>query len=489
LRCYNGMFSGCTNLSAVTCLATDISATDCTTDWLKDVAPEGIFTAADGDVAWVKDSPSGIPTGWILDTGATVNTPLTIKAMSAGTIKVTDPKEGMKYTLNGGEMVIMSGTTTIDVAMGDKVQLYGNSTKITSYSGTRINGGTATIAVEGNIMSLVNEDNFAKATILSGSEAFMALFKDNTKLTDVSGLLMPATKVGESSYSQMFSGCTALTAAPELPATTLGEFCYSQMFEGCTGLTAAPELPATEMARGCYNQMFKGCTGLTAAPALPATTLAESCYNQMFYGCTALTTASALPATTVDVLSYNQMFYGCSALTTAPALPATKLAVECYFAMFQGCESLTAAPTLPATTLAESCYSNMFRDCTGLTAAPALPAATLVKGCYNRMFMGCKNLSAVTCLATDISAAGCTEQWLEGVAETGVFTPADATVAWEIDSASGIPAGWNGGTPTGLNKVNANEDGTVVYDFMGRRVKNARRGMFIQNGKKIVKNW
>ncbi|MBQ1796285.1 MAG: hypothetical protein IIZ88_00715, partial [Prevotella sp.] len=101
----------------------------------------------------------------------------------------------------------------------------------------------------------------------------------------------------------------------------------------------------------------------------------------------------------------------------------------------------------------------------------------------------CKNLSAVTCLATDISATGCTEQWLEGVAETGVFTPADATVAWEIDSASGIPAGWNGGTPTGLNKVNANEEGTVVYDFMGRRVKNARRGMFIQNGKKIVKNW
>ena len=457
------MFKGCTSLNSVTCLATDISATDCTTNWLKDVAAEGIFTAANADVAWLKDNPSGIPAGWTIETGATVNTPLTIKAVTAGTIKVTNPKEGMKYTLNGGEMVIMSGTTTIDVTMGDKVQLYGNSTKITSYSGTRINGGTATIAVEGNIMSLVNEDNFAKATILSGSEAFMALFKDNTKLTDISGLLLPATRLAANSYSQMFSGCTALTAAPELPATTLGEFCYSQMFEGCTGLTAAPELPATEMARGCYNQMF--------------------------YGCTALTTASALPATTMDVLSYNQMFYGCSALTTAPALPATKLAVECYFAMFQGCESLTAAPTLPATTLAESCYSNMFRDCTGLTKAPALPAATLVKGCYSYMFMGCKNLSAVTCLATDISATGCTEQWLEGVAETGVFTPADETVAWEIDSASGIPAGWNGGTPTGLNKVNANEEGTVVYDFMGRRVKNARRGMFIQNGKKIVKNW
>jgi hypothetical protein len=342
----------------------------------------------------------------------------------------------MKYKKNNGSKTSIFGTTTINVEAGDKVEFYGNGTNITSYSGTKIAGGTAQCIVYGNIMSLVDEAHFPTATKVN-KRAFSQLFENNTLLTDASGLVLPATTLAES----------------------------------------------------CYEYMFSGCTSLTAAPALPATTLAESCYNQMFYGCTALTTASALPAMTMDVLSYNQMFYGCSALTTAPALPATKLAVECYFAMFQGCESLTAAPTLPATTLAESCYSNMFRDCTGLTAAPALPAATLVKGCYNRMFMGCKNLSAVTCLATDISATGCTEQWLEGVAETGVFTPADATVAWEIDSASGIPAGWNGGTPTGLNKVNANEEGTVVYDFMGRRVKNARRGMFIQNGKKIVKNW
>ena len=485
--CYAGMFSGCTNLSSVICLATDISATDCTTDWLKDVAATGVFTPANGDVAWVKNSASGIPTGWTIYVGPTVNTPLTITAMSAGTIVVKDAKDGMRYTLNGGETTIMKGTTTISVATGDRVQLYGNGTRISSYSGTRIIGGTATFAVEGNIMSLVNEENFANATILSGPEAFMALFKDNTKLTDISGLLLPAVKLGASSYNQMFSGCTGLTKAPALPATELGEFCYSGMFSGCTGLTAAPALPATKMADGCYNQMFKGCTALTAAPALPATELAINCYNQMFYGCTALTAAPALPAMTVEILSYNEMFKGCTGLTAAPALPATTLAVECYFAMFEGCTGLTAAPALPAATLAEACYGSMFKGCTGLTKAPVLPAAKLVKGCYQHMFQGCAELAAVTCLATDISAENCTYQWLEGVAGTGAFTPANETVAWEKNSNSGIPTGWSGGPATGLNSVNADAKDAVIYDLMGRKVTNARRGMYILNGKKVVK--
>ena len=49
------------------------------------------------------------------------------------------------------------------------------------------------------------------------------------------------------------------------------------------------------MASYCYSNMFQGCTSLTAAPSLPATTLANNCYNSMFYLCTKIklsTTAS-----------------------------------------------------------------------------------------------------------------------------------------------------------------------------------------------------
>ena len=103
----------------------------------------------------------------------------------------------------------------------------------------------------------------------------------------------PPTNIPSSCcYSNMFKGCTSLTAAPELPATTLAMSCYSNMFSGCTNLTAAPELPAITLANNCYYYMFHGCTSLTAAPELPATTLANGCYYYMFDGCTSLRISS-----------------------------------------------------------------------------------------------------------------------------------------------------------------------------------------------------
>ena len=61
--CYEGMFSGCTSLNSITVYADDISATDCTTDWLSGVASSGTFRNL-GSATYEKDSPSGIPSGW-----------------------------------------------------------------------------------------------------------------------------------------------------------------------------------------------------------------------------------------------------------------------------------------------------------------------------------------------------------------------------------------------------------------------------------------
>ena len=125
-----------------------------------------------------------------------------------------------------------------------------------------ISGGSATVKVYGNIMSLVDETGFANNTELKSANAFTGLFSGNDKLTDASGLLLPATTLNQDCYANMFSRCTALTAAPALPATKLKSNCYSSMFYGCTALTAAPELPATELVNGCYYKMFNGCTKL-----------------------------------------------------------------------------------------------------------------------------------------------------------------------------------------------------------------------------------
>ena len=63
-ECYKYMFYGNGGtINHITCLATDISATDCTLDWLVGASSTGIFIQAEG-VTWPRGA-SGIPTGWV----------------------------------------------------------------------------------------------------------------------------------------------------------------------------------------------------------------------------------------------------------------------------------------------------------------------------------------------------------------------------------------------------------------------------------------
>ena len=115
-------------------------------------------------------------------------TPLTLEALTDGTIVVNDPRSGMQYTLNGGAKTTMNGTTTINVVAGDKVAFYGNGTSITSYNGTIIAGGTASVKAYGNTMSLINETDFATCTTLPNQEVFTSLVENNVHhpITDTS---------------------------------------------------------------------------------------------------------------------------------------------------------------------------------------------------------------------------------------------------------------------------------------------------------------
>lgn len=205
-----------------------------------------------------------------------LSTPLTIEATTDGTIIVTDPKEGMKYSLNDGVKNTMSGNIEINVAAGDKVQLYGDGTNITKYYGTCITDGTAGCIAYGNIMSLVDEENYVTATTLQ-TYAFTGLFTGNTTLTDASGLLLPATTFAERCYFAMFLNCTALVKALALPATTLADYCYSDMFNGCSSLTTACELPAVTLKESCYDSMFRGCTSLSSVVCLATDISATDC--------------------------------------------------------------------------------------------------------------------------------------------------------------------------------------------------------------------
>ena len=256
-------------------------------------------------------------------------TPLTLEFIESGTLSFTNPRDSLKYSKNGGARTAVSGS--IAVEKGDVISLYAEAVNQTNLSYLKINC-TSDCYVYGNVMSLLDSENFANEVDISVSYALYRLFSSNTHIKNhqTKKLVLPAMTLADSCYTSMFSGCTGLTEAPELPATALAHACYALMFYGCTGLTEAPELPATTLATSCYLQMFYGCTGLTAAPeVLPATTLASSCYNGMFYYCTGLTSAPELPATTLATSCYYQMFYGCTNLSSVICLATNISANGC----------------------------------------------------------------------------------------------------------------------------------------------------------------
>lgn len=395
---------------------------------------------------------------------------LTFRITSVGTIRWTRDKLGdyqatpkaIQYRKNGGEWTTITPSvatatpgTYIDVYAGDVLEFKGDNASYTNVTGGgRLCGGsfkksTAGFTVEGNIMSLVDSENFRGLTTLTDSHNFNDLFGDYNGytndycpgLTSVRNLVLPATTLTERCYGGMFGGCSALTDSPIMCATTMTDGCYYAMFNGCLSLVNPPSLPAMTLAPSCYYGMFSGCHSLVNAPTLPATSLTSACYSYMFNDCTSMTEAPVLPATSLASNCYSGMFYRCTALTTPPALPATTLAPRSYASMFEDCTSLTNAPSMSATTLDTACCYMMFINCTALTASPILSASTLVPGCYLQMFYGCSSLSAITCFATTNLTRNNLSSWTSGVASAGTFTKV-ASATWTTGN-DGIPRGWS----------------------------------------------
>ena len=468
--CYYSMFNGCTSLNYIKCLATDTSATDCTQNWLSNVAQTGTFEC-DNKKYFTVDSPNGIPSGWTiteinpdvekpdLDT-FDPNVPFCIENVGDVPVEIGlynnstavrdqcvysyDLKTWQNYKILTTESI---STPIVLSNNGDRVYIKASFHDVApKFGATRFyllnESANTKIRARGNIASLndVNENEYKLNYLTAPKYCYYEMFKDCTSL--VQGPDLPATNLETQSYFRMFYGCTSLVQAPNLPAEVLTESCYDEMFHKCTGLVTPPTISAKTLANQCCRSMFADCTSLTQAPALPATTLAEYCYDDMFARCTSLTQAPELPATILAPACYYGMFAYCTSLTQAPELPATTLANICCLQMFCYCASLTQAPELPATTLADGCYKQMFEGCANLTQAPELPAKWLHEYCYQWMFDGCTKLNYVKCLATDgFTSTGCTTGWLRDVSATGTFE-CDNKKYFTVDSPNGIPSGW-----------------------------------------------
>ena len=65
-NCYYAMFKNCAQLKNITCLATNISASGCTTNWVDGVGSNGTFTKAANMTSWTT-GVNGIPSGWTVN--------------------------------------------------------------------------------------------------------------------------------------------------------------------------------------------------------------------------------------------------------------------------------------------------------------------------------------------------------------------------------------------------------------------------------------
>ena len=261
--------------------------------------------------------------------------PLTLEFPEAGKVtftKIGNPGE-LFYSINdGANQLVDDGELDngIDISANQTISFYRTlSSDLTNDDYYAINCDKECY-VYGNVMSLIDPNNFATTTSVP-KFAFARLFfnNDNIKNHKSLDLVLPATALNDACYYSMFFSCDNLTKAPALPAEIMANLCYSQMFASCTSLTKAPALPATTLAKSCYMIMFSDCDKLETVPDLPATTLAEACYSGMFYACESLTTAPVLPAPTLAKSCYHSMFKDCSSLNSITCLATDISAPDC----------------------------------------------------------------------------------------------------------------------------------------------------------------
>ena len=229
---------------------------------------------------------------------------LTFYAIESGTFKFSG--NSIDYSLDSGQTwtTLASNTYSPTVNAGGAIMWRMSGKTPTSNKGIGRFYSSNKYKAQGNIMSIVNGDNFEGTSSISNYQ-FYGLFVSSVGLVSAKNLYLPPTTIPTSGYSNMFDGCTSLTEAPKLIATTLGNSCYCYMFNLCYSLTTAPELPATTLVSGCYNYMFRGCSKLNYIKALFTTTPSTSYTNTWVNGVSSTGTFVKNSAAQWDVTGIN----------------------------------------------------------------------------------------------------------------------------------------------------------------------------------------
>ena len=192
--------------------------------------------------------------------------------------------------------------------------------------------------------------------------------------------------------------------------------------------------------------MFNGCSGLTSLDVSGFDTGNVTSMDGMFYDCSGLTSLDVSGFDTQNVTNLRSMFYGCSGLTSLDVSGFNTGNVTDMSYMFYDCNRLTTI----------YCGSNWKTDNVQTSG---------------QMFTNCFHLVGAQGTAYDENHTDAEYARVDG----GPSAPGYFTYKHQI--------------PTKVENVTTqSEQKEVIYDLQGRRVQGAaRKGIYIVNGKKVVR--
>lgn len=302
--CYNSMFQDCSNLKYIKCLATSISASNCTTNWVSNVASAGSFIK-EQNISWTAGT-DGIPSGWSVSEDIDyANEYLTFTCrLNNSSFKYTNVGNNWLATkLNNGNLsysrdkitwtrINIASTNTTETIVsnlndGDKIYLKG--TQCIFWDDDEDEGVQLYIDksfnISGNLLSLEYGDQFqGRNNMPSGVDYCFAHMFEDRNVINAENLIFPSIlgySISNADYifDSMFYGCGSMLYPPrELPATSLSVGCYRYMFAD-TKLVKSPILPAQTLTNSCYQRMFRSCTIIKEITMLATDITATNCLD------------------------------------------------------------------------------------------------------------------------------------------------------------------------------------------------------------------
>ena len=341
--CSEWMFNGCTSLTSINVNFTDWERY-ATSNWVKDVAPTGIFTCPSSLQLLVNDSH--IPFGWrVFDYEGNERfpnfDPLIFKAVD-GASQISFNKVGNPYTFKGLGYSINDGEWQ-EYTLGDVINL--NQNDIVAFSGN--NDQSSGFSKDAN-----NYYKFAMTGYVDCSGSIGSLFGyDNALTVTIGGL------------NRLFEACTGLLTAPQLLLSHIGTSACMYMFHDCWSLTAIPQFTyyTSTSHYGCAH-MFENCSSLVTAPPIsfyqPDPPSLSDVFAYMYKNCTSLTgtvVISGYPRVNVwNQHNFDSVFENCSGITDAQIY---NLGHQVEQNLFKGCKSLTSI-TINDTSWPSNGYNN-----------------------------------------------------------------------------------------------------------------------------------